>query len=48
MDGLEQVFSVGHEYHGRIFYDAKEGSHYDLATDLYITLEQAKSFGLPV
>jgi hypothetical protein len=48
MDGLETVFSVGHQYHGRIFYDAKEGSYYDLYVDLYITLEQAKQFGLPV
>lgn len=48
MDGLERIFSVGHEYHDRIFYDAVEGSYYDRHTDLFISLETAKLFGLPV
>jgi hypothetical protein len=48
MDGLERVFPAGHQYHDRIFYDAKEGSYYDRHTDFYITLSEAKLFGLPV
>lgn len=48
MDGLERVFPAGHQYHDRLFYDVREGSYYDRATDLYITLDEAKAFGLPV
>jgi hypothetical protein len=48
MDGLERVFPAGHQYHDRLFYDVKEGSYYDLHGDLYISLERAKTFGLPV
>jgi hypothetical protein len=48
MDGLERIFPEGHQYHDRIFYDAREGSYYDRGSDFYITLEQAKAFGLPV
>lgn len=48
MNGLERVFPVGHRYHDRLFYDALEGSYYDHADDLYVTLDQAvKVFGLP-
>jgi len=43
---LEQVFSKGHRYHGRIFYDSKEGQYYDQATDLYLTLDEARTFGV--
>lgn len=46
--GLERVFSAGHEHHDRIFYDRKQGSYYDRASDMFITLEQVKAFGLPV
>ncbi len=44
---LETVFSEGHPHHYRIFYDAKEGKYYDAHCDLYITLSEAKAFGLP-
>jgi hypothetical protein len=44
---LEEVFSPGHRYHNRIVYDAKEGSYYDKHTDLYLTLEEAKGYGVP-
>lgn len=47
MNDLERVFSEGHQYHDRIFYDPREGKYYDAHTDLYITLEEAHSFGLP-
>jgi hypothetical protein len=46
--GLEEVFSVGHQYHGRIVYDRVEGSYYDKACDLYLSLAEVKAFGLPV
>lgn len=46
MNGLETVFSSGHQYHDRIFYDVKEGQYYDRHTDLYLTLDEAKSFGI--
>jgi len=48
MQGLERVFSVGHQYYDRIFYDSAEGQYYDKAADMYLTLEEAKSFGIPV
>jgi hypothetical protein len=49
MLGLERVFSEGHRYHDRLFYDYQEGSYYDRACDLYVTLEEARTlFGLPV
>lgn len=49
MLGLERVFSEGHQFHDRLFYDYQEGSYYDRACDLYVTLEEAKTmFGLPV
>jgi hypothetical protein len=44
---LETVFSVNHQYHNRILYDAVVGEYYDAHTDLYLTLEQAYTFGLP-
>jgi hypothetical protein len=47
MNDLEQVFSKGHQYHGRIFYDTKEGAYYDLHTDFYLTLDEAQAvYGL--
>ena len=45
-NGLERVFSVGHQYHDRIFYDPKEGSYYDQATDLYLSLDEARAYGV--
>ncbi len=47
MDTLETVFSVGHELHDRIVYDRAEGQYYDRHTDLYLTLEDMRSFGFP-
>ena len=44
--GLETVFSAGHQHHTRIYYDPKEGSYYDRATDLYLTLDEALAFGV--
>lgn len=45
---LETVFSPGHQFHDRIYYDAKEGAYYDRYSDIYLTLEQVRAFGLPV
>lgn len=44
---LEPVFSSGHQFHDRLFYDPREGAYYDKATDLYLTLAEAQAFGLP-
>jgi hypothetical protein len=44
--GLERVFSEGHQFYDRIFYDVKEGSYYDRSTDFYLTLEEAHAFGI--
>lgn len=43
---LERVFSPGHELHSRIFYDLVEGKYYDKATDLFLTLDEAKAYGV--
>ena len=43
---LEQVFSKGHQYYGRIFYDTTEGQYYDRATDLFLSLDEVRSFGI--
>lgn len=48
MAHLETVFSAGHQYHDRIYYDIREGSYYDKSTDLFLSLDEAKSFGLSV
>lgn len=48
MDGLERVFAKGHRFWGRIFYDVREGSYYDLHRDLYISLWEARDFGVRV
>jgi hypothetical protein len=45
---LETVFSENHQYHNRIFYDRAEGQYYDRHTDIYLTLDQVRAFGLPV
>lgn len=45
-DGLERVFSKGHQYYDRIFYDTKEGSYYDRHTDLYLSLDDVRAFGI--
>lgn len=44
--GLEHVFSEGHRHHNRIFYDPHEGQYYDKHTDLYLTLNQARIYGI--
>lgn len=44
---LEEVFSVGHQFHGRIVYDRMEGQYYDRHTDIYLTLAEVRAFGLP-
>ena len=46
MDGLERVFSKGHEHYDRLFYDVREGQYYDRATDLYLTLDEVRAFGV--
>lgn len=46
MHGLEHVFSEGHEYHNRIFYDRIEGAYYDRATDLFLSLDELKAYGI--
>lgn len=45
-DGLEVVFSKGHELHNRIFYCPVEGKYYDKHTDLFLSLEEAQAYGL--
>lgn len=45
--GLERIFSEGHQYHDRIFYDRLAGQYYDQYTDLYLSLEELKGFGIP-
>jgi len=45
-DGLERVFPPGHELRDRIFYDRYEGKYYDRATDFFLTLEEARAFGV--
>lgn len=45
---LEKVFSPAHPLHDRILYDPQEGSYYDAHTDLYLTLQEVRAFGLPV
>lgn len=44
--GLETVFSPAHPLHDRILYDAKEGSYYDRYSDVYLTLDEVKAFGI--
>lgn len=44
---LEEVFSAGHQYHGRIVYDRAEGQYYDRHTDLYLTLDDMRAMGFP-
>lgn len=44
---LETVFSEGHELHNRIYYDNREGSYYDRYSDIFITLDEARAFGIP-
>ena len=46
MNGLERVFSKGHQYYDRVFYDVRDGQYYDRVTDLYLTLEEAHAFGV--
>lgn len=46
--GLEWVFSEGHRYRERIFYDPREGAYYDRWTDMFLTVEEARGFGLGV
>ena len=46
--GLEQVFPDGHQYADRLYYDPREGQYYDAYSDWYISLDEAKAFGLPV
>lgn len=45
--GLESVFPRGHRYADRLYYDPKEGAYYDAHSDLYLSLEDARAFGLP-
>lgn len=34
--GLEPVYPEGHQYGDRVFWDAREGRHYDAYTDCYL------------
>ena len=43
---LETVFSPGHQYHTRVFYDRVEGQYYDRSTDLYLSLDEARAMGI--
>ncbi len=43
MNGLERVFSVGHRHYDRLFYDRKEGAYYDLACDLFLSVEEVQA-----
>lgn len=45
---LEVVFPHTHELFNRIAYDPQEGQYYDRYTDLYLSLEEVKAFGIPV
>lgn len=45
-DDLEPVFSKGHQFADRIFYDRKEGKYYDKYTDIYLGLDEVKMLGL--
>lgn len=47
MTKLEHVFPKGHQYHDRIFYDYQEGQYYDKGTDMYLSLDEVKAFGIP-
>lgn len=46
MDGLETVFPKGHELHSVIYYDAREGSFYHRPSDIYLTYDEAKAYGV--
>ena len=46
MNQLEQVFSNGHQFADRIFYDAGEGKYYDKYSDVYLEQEQLGAFGI--
>jgi len=46
MQGLETVFSVGHQYHDRIYWDNREGKYYDRYSDVYLEYHQLKAYGL--
>lgn len=48
MNGLERVFSTGHQFYDVIFYDTKAGEYYNRSTDLYLSLEEVKAYGIPV
>jgi hypothetical protein len=47
MNGLERVFSEGHQFYNVIFYDVLEGQYYNKSSDLYLSLEEVKSYGIP-
>ena len=44
--GLERVFPPGHQHYERVFYDAREGKYYDRGRDMYMSYEEARSFGV--
>lgn len=45
-DGLETVFSPGHQHHARIYYDPKEGKYYDRHSDVYLEHHELDAYGL--
>jgi len=45
-NGLEVIFSEGHRYYDRIFYDSVEGKYYDRYTDFFLQDAELAKFGL--
>jgi hypothetical protein len=45
MSGLQQVFPADHTL-AHILYDPAEGCYYDRTTDLYLTRDEEKAYGL--
>lgn len=46
MDGLEHVFSEENQFYDRIFWEESTKQYYDRYTDIYLSLEDVKAFGL--
>lgn len=44
--GLETIFSPAHPLHDRILYDRKEGAYYDRYSDIFLSLDEVKAFGI--
>lgn len=46
MSDYDEPISESHEMYGRIVYDRRAGQYYDKHTDLYLSYEDAKEYGL--